>query len=274
MFVYNTLNLTTKVINIEKQDDFYFVELENTPFYPESGGQLADKGYINDVTVLDVVKREKTILHKVASIVEGEVVCNVCEKTRYNHSLIHSAQHLLSAVFESDGIDTGSFYMRDDHFVIDLYTNIDRNTLDEYEKKINSYIIKGLKIFDRLYDEKLDSEIDVSYIDSPNIRLVIIDGLEKNPCGGTHVNSTSEIKYMKIVKFKASKDSTRITVFPGNHGIDYVNKYFNNYCDIINLVRQPEEEVYNLLEKKLKENKKMSKEIKKFERLVNNGKED
>ncbi len=264
MFEYNKLKNIANVVDCYLENGFYYVKLDKTVFYPEGGGQLPDKGFINGVEVLDVQKLENGIYHKLLKPLEGRVECEVDQNVRFNHSLMHSAQHLLSGVFEQDNIGSGSFYMREDHFVIDIFRSLTREELDSYEMQINEKILAGLDIIERQYDDSKDKDLDVSDIKSDKIRVIEIKDVDICACGGTHLSNTKDIKYLKIVKSKVVKDKTRITVFPGNFGIQYVNNYFNNYAKLITIVKQPEADVLEFVEKKLKENKKLAKELKKL----------
>ncbi len=273
MFIDNREELTTNVVDCYEYNNKVFVILTDTIFYPLSGGQLPDTGMIDDAYVLDVFYHDSNIVHQVSKAVTGEVECKLNIDVRYQHSLIHSAQHLFSAVVESSGVDTTSFAMKDDCFTIDILKIISREELNEFEKEINAKIRKGAKMYSRQYDTTQDQDIDCSYldVDLEQVRLVIIEGIDKNPCGGTHIENISEIDYFKIVKHKYMGDKTRITALIGDNAIDYVNTYFDHYNEIIKMLNQKEDNIYSYIEQKLKDNKKMQKTIKKLEKQLKNG---
>lgn len=131
--MYEKLEITSNVLKCYEHNNEIYVVLDNSPFYPEGGGQKCDLGKIGEATVLDVFKHDGEIVHKVDQKVVGEVLCSVDESIRLRHSLLHSAQHLLSAVFERGGYDTTSFAMKDDHFTIDITSKVSREVIDQYE---------------------------------------------------------------------------------------------------------------------------------------------
>ncbi len=267
MFINNKLSLKSKVVESFVFEDKHYVILEETPFYPESGGQLCDLGTINHVEVVNVFYRNGFIWHEVCEPITGEAICLVDNKRRKRHCLLHTAQHLLSAVFEKYGVGSNSFYMRDDYFVIDVEDVYNREQLNCFEKEINSYILANLKVVTRTYDSLFDKEFEVGHFkDNTEIRLVIIEGLDKCLCGGTHVDSLKELQYLKITKHKVLKTKTRLEVYVGNAAYDHVNHFFDSYNKIINLVKVQEIDVYPLIERKLKQNKKLTKELKKLQK--------
>lgn len=268
MFIYDKLELRTNVKECYEHNSKIYVILEETVFYPASGGQCCDIGLINDIAVVDVFKYNDEIIHQVEDVIAGEVYCIVNEKVRWMNSLLHSAQHLLSAVFENNGYDTTSFSMKDNYFTIDVTTKVTRDILDDMELQINLLIREGRNIYSRLYSDAIDTDIDTENLsfDLSSMRIVVIESLEKNICGGTHINNIKEIEFLKIIKFKYVGSKTKLEVMIGRDAILYVNEYFNKYTDIIKLVNQNNENVYDYIENKLKDNKKMCKKLSKLEK--------
>lgn len=160
--------------------------------------------------------------------------------------------------------------MKDDYFVIDIVKKVSREELDNFEKKINEYIRQGINYTIRNYDEVIDSDVDLAGydIELENLKLVVLEGVEKNICGGTHINNTKELKYLKIARYKYMGEKTRINAYIGNEAIDLVNKYFNEFVEIVKLVNRPEEEIYTVIENKMKESKKLAKQLKKMEKQL------
>ncbi len=272
MITLHKNEILTKVLECYTYNDQIYAILADTIFYPTSGGQNCDKGMIGNAEVLDVAYHNDVIVHQVSEAVSGEVKCVLDVNTRYKHSLLHSAQHLFSAVVESDKIITNSFAMKDNSFSIDVLKALSKDDLNDYENKINAAIRNGAQIIIRNYDKSLDSELDISYlnVDEASVRLVIIDGLDKNPCGGTHVDNISEIKYFKIVKWKYNNDSVRITALIGDDAINYANQCYDNFHQVVKVVNQPEDNVVEYIENKLKDYKKLQKELKKLKKQVGN----
>lgn len=270
MFIYDKMSNEADVIECYEHNDSIYAILSETVFYPEGGGQISDIGLIGDASVLSVFKYDNKIVHEIDQKVSGRVVCSVDEKYRYKNSRLHSAQHLLSAVFEANGYDTTSFSMKANSFTIDIVKKVSREEIDENENQINQLIRKQLPIKSRSYEPSIDSDVDVSgyEFDISDIRIVEIEGLEKNVCGGTHVSNTSEIEYLKVIGFKYSGEKTRIDVLIGDDAINYVNECFNEYNKIVKLINQNKLDSYTYIENKLKENKKLAKQVSKLEKRI------
>lgn len=272
MFIYDKLELETVVEECYEHEGNIYVVLKDTVFYPEGGGQKCDVGMIDSFNVLSVFKRDGKIIHCVDEEVSGNVLCVVNKDVRYMHSKLHTAQHLLSAVFVNSGYETTSLSMKDNYYTIDIIGKVSREVLDENEKEINKLIRDKLEVITRSYDSNIDSELDISYlgVDERLVRVVIIDNLDKNICGGTHINNLSELQFLKIVSYKYSGEKTRIDVMIGEEAIDYVNNCFNEYCSIVKLINQVDVDAYSYIENKLKEHKKFKKQLSNIEKRNRN----
>lgn len=261
MFVYDCLELESTVKSIIEKNGNYIVSLEDTCFYAESGGQPSDSGTINGIEVLDVYKYDNEIYHVLPEPVEGSVICSVNANKRKEFSTLHTAQHLISALFDQVESRTSSLNIKDGLFSIDLSKNHSQMELDEVERKANLFISDSLEVNVVAYDEKLDS-IDKVPGDTSKIRIVEIKGLDRNACGGTHVDNLSELLYVKIVKSKPSRGGIRIWVSAGLNSIEVIQRVFNNQRDLIRTLGVEEERSVEFLEKRLKEYKKYKKQLK------------
>lgn len=257
------MEFKAKVLSCELQDEYYHVILDYTDFYPTKGGQLHDYGKIGDVNIINIIIINNSVIHVVDGEVEGDVICVIDESKRYLHSLMHSAQHLLSATFDEDSIESNSFLMHSDHFQIDLLQVLDRNVLDDYELRINKHIKEALNITTRLYDEQLDKTVNLGQIPANLATVVEIESIEVNLCGGTHLSNTKDILFLKIAKYKRVKDSTRIWVYAGENALKYVQNNLNTYQQVLNLLSTNSDVVIDILENKLKEVKQLKKQLKK-----------
>ncbi|MFV0499308.1 MAG: hypothetical protein ACK5NF_04655 [Bacilli bacterium] len=274
MLDYQNTSLKTEVLECYEKDNKIFVILSKTVFYPKSGGQLCDMGTIDDANVLYVFKKNNIIIHEVDKMLSGTVHCILDLNRRYNNSKLHTSQHLLSAIFEKNGFNTESFVMKDNCFSIDVTSKITREEIDCCENEINDLIFEGRRVLTRPYnkDQDIDLHISDQDINMSTIRVVCIEDLEKNMCGGTHVLNINKIRFLKIIKFKYNNHKTRLEVIIGDNAIKYLSKCFNEYCSILRLINQNEVSAYNYIESKLKDNKKFQKTIKKQEKVINGNK--
>ena len=208
---YDELEADCKVVYSEGQK----LVLDRTPFYAESGGQLADQGYINDIKVIDVKSIEGVFVHTLeapAKFQISEVVKAKIDKDRREFTLKHHTScHLLQAALrqvlgeniQQMGSQVGPEYTRFDF-------NLDRSMTKEEIKKtediINNWIKADLavetKVMDyddavtagalSFFEDKYDDEVRVLFIGNEDARASI------ELCGGTHVAKLSEIKNITI----------------------------------------------------------------------------
>src|SRR5215472_331790 len=98
------------------------VYLDRTAFYPDSGGQPADRGTLGGIEVLDVVDEGGEVAHLLARKPEQENVKGIIDwPRRFDHMQQHTGQHLLSAAFEkAGGYKTVSFHLGAESSTVDL----------------------------------------------------------------------------------------------------------------------------------------------------------
>lgn len=205
----------TTISRVVEREDGYYVILEETAFYPHGGGQPCDEGRINGVPVLDVISEEENVLHKVASpLGEGTLSCEVDWQRRFDHMQQHSGQHLLSAVCRDlYQAMTVSFHLGTDYATIDVeQPELSPAQLAAIESEVNQQIYKNRTISSYFVTEEELAKLPL--VKQPkvteNIRIVEIQDVEYNACGGTHVSSTGEIGMIKLLKAEKQKGNTRI----------------------------------------------------------------
>lgn len=212
---------------LEREDGLYLV-LEETAFYPHGGGQPCDTGTIGGIPVLDVILEEDEVLHKVESLPDlNRVSCRVDWDRRFDHMQQHSGQHLLSAVFlELCQAKTLSFHLGNDYDTIDIeLPELMPEQLDLVEKEVNRQVVLNSNIVS--YNVTAEEMSRLPLVKLPkvteNIRIVEIEGVEHNACGGTHVSSTGSIGMIKLLRAEKMKGNIRITFKCGGRALDESN---------------------------------------------------
>lgn len=218
---------TTVSRTVEKEDGVYLV-LEETAFYPHGGGQPCDTGFIHDIPVLDVILEEDAVLHKVEQIPEGTTVsCRIDWDRRFDHMQQHSGQHLLSAVILAQlQAKTLSFHLGSDYATIDIdLPELSQSQMMEIEREVNRQIYMNRSITSYIVNEEELAKLTL--VKQPkvteNIRIVEIEGVEHNACGGTHVSSTGAIGMMKLLRTEKQKGIIRITFKCGTRALQEFN---------------------------------------------------
>ena len=267
------------------------VVLDQTPFYPESGGQESDKGEIfnknKKAKVIDVKKQGSTVIHFLDKnpFSEGEEVeCVVDEERRKRLRVHHTATHLISTscrkILGKHAWQEGTLKSFDKaHIDIAHFDKLHEDEVKNIEKLANEFVRKGLEVKAKEMDRK---EAEEKYgfsiyqghgVPSKKLRIIII-GDENNPvdaeaCGGLHVSNTSEIGVIKIISTERPHDGiVRINFVAGEAAIDYFEKLNEKSKKISNLLNVNEEkideEVKRILGEKIekeKQDKKEKKEI-------------
>jgi len=207
------------------------IVLDRTVFYPRGGGQAGDAGILavsggGEIAIADTVKGEGAeIVHvpaagqeaAVASLKPGDsVTARIDWERRHRHMRFHTATHLLCAIVphQTNGCSITSEYARLD---FDMVEPLDREHLERELAKLvgGGHDVRTVWITDEELDAKPDLVRTMS-VKPPRgvgkIRLLEIDGVDLQPCGGTHVANTREIGALKIVKIEKKSARTRRVV--------------------------------------------------------------
>lgn len=223
-----------EVISCQKGKKGYEVVLSDTAFYPEGGGQPADRGTLGQVNVLDVKRRNGEILHITDAPLEpGMTVHGVLDwERRFDHMQQHSGEHILSGLVHAQfGYDNVGFHMNDEVVTVDFNGPITWEEAMELEDKVNVYIWTDAESRE-LYpsEEELKAMDYRSKIElKGKVRLVEYPGADLCACCGTHVAHTGEIGLMKILSVSRHKDGVRMEMLFGGRAMkDYDRKHLLN----------------------------------------------
>ena len=205
--------IVTKITKIDKENKT--IELEDTIFYGQSGGQPGDTGQIiidgQKIEVKSTIKLEnviKNILKDVDNLqINKEVTAIIDWDKRYKYMRMHSALHLMCATVPL-GVTGGQIGYEKSR--LDFNDPEKKINKEEIEDKINQLMKNDHKIMYEYIDSKiLESQPDLvrtMSVKPPKIigklRFVKIGDIDFQPCGGTHVNSTIEIGEIKIGKIE------------------------------------------------------------------------
>lgn len=225
--------------NCEKYNDNYAVEVEyidlfSTKIYPDGkGGQLGDRGHINNIPILEV-KEDKVIVAD--EIQNGEYEYYIDNNRRTDIAMQHTAEHLFSGIALKDyNLNNVGFRMGEDISTVDLDSDsISDEVVKELSDKVNKAILKGAKV---LGTTIMKHEIETvsglrkkisPKISSEYIRLVKIEGYDLCACAGFHVNDIKDIRVFKILSHERIKGKyTRFTFIAGNRALEDYNKKFD-----------------------------------------------
>ncbi len=195
-----------------------WIALDQTAFFPEEGGQRADRGTIEDLAVTGLsIDADDVIWHRLErdpAWDAGAVVAgHVDPVARRDHAQQHSGQHVLSRAFvEVLGAETRSFHMGEEISTIDLDARdgeIPLAMIRDAETLANSVVIE---------DRPVVTSAEPRTGERP-LRSVAITGFDEQHCCGTHVRRTGEIGMIKTLRMERIRSLTRIPFVCGGRAL-------------------------------------------------------
>ncbi len=216
--------LETEVVAVGEEDGRPFAVLADTLFYPEGGGQPSDRGRLGGAEVVDVQKRGEEIRHFLSKpVAEGPVRLELDWPRRWDHMQQHTGQHVLTAVALRDfGWRTTAFHLGEHWSDIELdLPSLDRADLDRLEQAVAKEIFASRRVSFRSAEVKDFERLGVRSRLLPEgfegpVRLVDIEGLDLNTCGGTHCRSTAEIGLLCLLGTEPMRGGTRVFFVAGD----------------------------------------------------------
>lgn len=271
-----------KILHIAKSEGIsgYEVIFDRTPFYAESGGQVADTGIITsgefEGKVVNVVKKHDVFIHQVeivkgiAPSVGAEVKMKIDADRRKDIQRNHTATHILHKVLRENlgtHVEQSGSLVDDEKLRFDFshYEAIEPEMIEKIEKSVNDIILSNLKVkidFENIEDAKKRGAMALfsdKYGDV--VRVVEIDGYSIELCGGAHVKSTGEIGLFNIESESGIASGTRrITATTGHASLKYVNKLEEKLSKVAGMLKTDGKNVVDVVEKYIAEAKNIVKE--------------
>ncbi|MFH1221579.1 MAG: alanine--tRNA ligase [Candidatus Micrarchaeota archaeon] len=239
-----------------------YVILDETAFYPEGGGQVADSGTIAGQEVVDVLKQAGVILHQVKhpeKIKKGKVSCKVDLHRRRIITIHHTCAHILNAAARKvlgSHVWQGGSYKDENKAHLDLthYRKITPEELDKIEAVANEFIRQNLQIkVEVLPRNKAETKYGFRLyqggaVPGKELRITSIGDIDHEACGGTHhmLKTTGEIGYYKIIKREGVQDGIeRIVYKAGEPAVTYVQEREKIIRDAAAVVSVSDHELVN-----------------------------
>ena len=210
------------------------VVLDRTAFYGESGGQLGDRGNLNDGkatavvvdTQIDDQGRNHHLLSAPVAWEKGQPLTGrVDEAHRRDMMSQHTAQHMLSAAFWQIGkMETLSARLGRETSTIDLdAVQLDDPVIRQVEDRVNGLILEDRPIRPLYPDEVQLKQLGLRRPPkvTRDIRLIEVEQFDITPCGGTHCHRTGQVGPARIVSLERYKGITRVTFVAGARALAY-----------------------------------------------------
>ncbi len=199
----------SKIIKIENDG----IILDQTIFYPEAGGQPGDNGKIiignEEINVLDTTYVNNEIVHIIENIsnlnLDDYIECSINWERRFNIMQVHTTLHLLCSLISAP-VTGGQISENKGRLDFDLESKPNK---EEILEGLNNLIKQNYEVsISSISETELDKNpelVRTMAVQPPRgkgkIRMIDIGkGIDYQPCGGTHVNNTSEIREVKKIK--------------------------------------------------------------------------
>lgn len=260
---YDQVENDVKITRIRKVDSkkdgiLYQIVLDNTPFYPEGGGQVGDKGTLvsanETIEIIDTKKENNLILHFAKQLpenIEAGFTAKVNNDLRGSTSKNHSATHLMHLALrnllgthvEQKGSLVNSNYLR---FDFSHFSKVSDEELRQVEASVNAQIEAQLQLVEHRnipIKEALDKGAMALFGEKygDNVRMIEF-GESKELCGGIHVKNTAEIWHFKIISEGAvAAGIRRIEAITGDSVKDFYQNQENTLSEIKETLKNPQD---------------------------------
>jgi alanyl-tRNA synthetase len=257
---YETLRATTGLAAVERDEGRALVKLEESPFYAEGGGQVADSGFLRweggEARVIDVYRVGDDQALEVEPV-DGDlddgapVLAEVDRETRHATMRNHTATHLLHAALREQlgtHVRQAGSAVRPDKLRFD-FTHGQALSVEELhavEDRVNEWVkasrpVRWLEM-ERTEAERLGAMALFGEKYGEWVRMVEVDGVSRELCGGTHVANTAEVGIFKIAAEGSSAANVRrIEALSGPSAIDWFREREQRLREVGDLLGAPQD---------------------------------
>lgn len=244
------------VLDCYQEDEFWWIELDETAFFPEGGGQPSDKGALNDAEIFDVQIKDDKIYHKSSKeLKKGEKVKGVIDfNRRLDFMQQHSGEHIVSGVARKlFGCENVGFHLSEDIVTLDLDKLLDEEQLLEIEKGANQKVYDNVdfNIYYPDYETLKNLDYRCKKELKGEIRIVDIDTVDRCACCAPHVKKSGEIGVIKLLSHEKLRGGTRIEIKCGNRAMEDYNEKYSNISAISSLLCVKQNETADAVERLL-----------------------
>lgn len=219
---------TAHVLECRKEKKGYAVLLDRTAFYPEGGGQPADRGSLDEVSVTDVHEKNGELIHYTDQPLEQgkQVTGRIDWDRRFDLMQQHSGEHMVSGlIHEAYGYDNVGFHMGSDVITIDFNGELTEEQMQEIEEKVNRLIWEN-----RPVEITYPSQQELSLLPyrskkelTGQVRIVRFPEADLCACCGTHVARAGEIGMVKLLSVQKFREGVRMEMICGRRVLAYLN---------------------------------------------------
>lgn len=267
----------TRVLGIEGTN----IILDQTLFYPEGGGQSFDTGTLNQVGVKNVQKIQNRIFHEVedpSTFQVGQAVKGfISRERRANLMHNHTGTHLLNAMcrkvlgphiwqagahkeWNKAHLDVTHFKKITDEEIKKIEELVEQHV--QMKIPVNKFVVPRTEA-----EQKYGFRIyQGGFVPGKELRLVEIQGVDIQACGGTHINNTEEIGFFKIQRVESVQDGIeRITFATGQPALKWVQEREEKLKRVIEIMNTTEQDLETAAKNLMEDYKASRKKIEQLE---------
>ncbi|MGE3508869.1 MAG: alanyl-tRNA editing protein [Vicinamibacterales bacterium] len=211
---------------IERRGQLTAVWLDESAFYPTSGGQPSDTGTLSSFAVADVVDEHDEVVHLVSGQPdwrEGQSVHGDIDwDRRFDHMQQHTGQHLLSAaIARVCQVSTVSFHLGRESATIDIARALTPLELNTVEDDANRIVAENRTVSVRYAESAETATLNLRKPSAREgrLRLIEVDDVDLSACGGTHVSQTGAVGAMVIRSWERFRKGQRIEFLCGTRAV-------------------------------------------------------
>ena len=264
---------SAEVLSCEPEGEYWNVVLDKTAFFPEGGGQYADKGELAGIHVFDVQEENDIIYHKIEKPVQvGETVCGKIDwQERFMKMQQHTGEHIVSGLVHAKyGYNNVGFHLGTEDCTMDFNGELTKEQLEEIEFLANEAVVKNLDIIvsyptkGELKQIEYRSKIEIE----GQVRIVTIPGYDVCACCAPHVTKTGEIGMIRLTNVQRYKGGVRVTMLCGFRALDDYRRKLKSVRQISAMLCAKEDEVAEAVEHLREENAQLKMKVSEHQKTV------
>jgi alanyl-tRNA synthetase len=276
---YNSYNVETWIRRFaQNESGQWLFALDTTPFYAESGGQVADQGTIQQGqrtwSVVDVRKEGDLIIHVCDGREKPEpepVIARIDVDKRKATTMNHTGTHMLHAALKQiigQHVNQAGSIVHPDYLRFD-FTHSERlssDQVEEIERLVNRKIRENidLNVFETGYRQAVDSGVTALFGEKygDTVRVVQLDDFSSELCGGCHTSATGEIGSFRIVSEGAIASGVRrIVAVTGERAEEVSRDESKAVQELKHLLNVQTESIGTQVANLMEEKRKLEKEL-------------
>ena len=252
------LGFTARVLRCEENKGRWEIVLDETAFFPEGGGQAADRGSLGGVKVLDAHEKNGEVVHFCdGPLAEGTSVDGrVDRELRLCRMQNHSGEHIFSGTAHRlYGCENVGFHMGEGDLTIDFDRELSEEEIQIVETQANEAVRADLPV-----EIAFPSPEELAALEyrskkelSGEVRIVTIPGVDCCACCAPHVNRTGEVGVIKVLNFERHRGGVRLILNCGMWALEDYRKKQQSAAEISALLSAKRDEIAPAVQRLLHE---------------------